>query len=1544
MKPVLKRHIFWLVLFKAFLLSEMLVSALDLQLPGNNQPRCAGISRGKHFVLGFIDSYDDRYLASRELSILVVAFSNQQTTVTISSKHEIAGEPFQETFVIDAGGFMRTNVPVELVMVNTERSQKVLEISASSDVSAYGLIYQDYTTDGFLGIPTNNLGTQYVVITSRPIVDHNSQFAVIGTEDFTLVQVILRGAVTFEGQSYSPGDVLRFAVNNLEAVQIQGQSSVDLTGSIIQSDKPVVVFSGNECTSHAGSYCDTVTEQLVPVKSWGLRHIYTAARSDDDNIYRIVAYFNETNLTIPGLEHQSLEPGDFWEGRLSGSGLVTSSKPALMMQHLASINGITVDPSIIQVPAEEHFGFVFGFTTPPHSGEDSGGYFNFINIIVKRESRHNVYLNSLPINGRNVLVSDVPHTSYISLTVQLPKGEGVYYVEQIDPYSAPLSVIVYGYEDDESYGYAAGLSLPSNNQVPSLIPYYLRELGGELFTMTVPCLQTNDMSFQLAAKCKFSTGFGDVIVSGERTDSYNVVCITPIFYKKGLTSVYVSLDDGESFPYSGIVYIASEEDLPPLLQIQQVNSEYGDGIIDLTSDDPIMFSWDPRSLDEEVSHVTVMIQDTDNDSDGNPVLMEGVAVKNHAINNGSLMIHPRALQSLTSDGLSLAAFYLTPSGLRRRGNIGCLLWRIRYYGPAVIIVTAITCEISKYQLKNTVPTGLSPCPCNTRQVERDLNFQEANFANFFFHPGAENCYRSVNSLPTGAGQQCCYGRDGNILVGPPGGGTADSYCPSDWNTVWHQWFDVVPWLCLCKLSNNCKEYYKYRPSDDCSNYEPPRPAGGTGDPHVTSFDGYKFTFNGAGEFLMASSAVKNLTFQARMERYRNTNASVYTAFVFQTNDSSKVQVQMSNIHETLILVDGEPLRLDSLPVKVHHLRGVRIRFNSNMNKINVAFNSGIAVTVYIDTEMMSFIAQLDTKFQGQIQGLLGNLNGNPDDDLQFPNGTILEPGSSLKEIHEFGLEWLVAPEESIFTYISPFDYNTYYLPEFSPTFEVPDLNLVSQEIKDLCGDSIECVFDAVITGSLSFANETLVVTVTITEVQKGLVKIVSCGYPGDVENGLLSGSVYFVNATVDVACDDGFTLKGTSKLTCLEDGQWSSDLPVCAVNCGYPGDVENGLLLGSVYLVNATVDVACDDGFTLKGSSRLICLEDGQWSSDLPVCAVDCGYPGDVKNGLLSGSVYLVNATVDVACDDGFILKGSSRLSCLEDGQWSSGLPVCAVDCGYPGDVENGLLSGSVYLVNATVDVACDDGFTLKGSSRLTCLEDGQWSSDLPVCAVDCGYPGDVENGLLSGSVYLVNATVDVACDDGFTLKGSSRLTCLEDGQWSSGLPVCAVDCGYPGDVKNGLLSGSVYLVNYTVAVTCDDGFILKGFSRLTCLEDGQWSSDLPICVVNCGYPGDVENGLLSGSVYLVNATVDVACDDGFTLKGSPKLTCLEDGQWSSGLPVCAVKIVNCGYPGDVANGSVSGSVHFVNATVDVACDDGFTLNGSARLTCLEDGHDDARS
>ncbi|XP_033128004.1 uncharacterized protein LOC117125583 [Anneissia japonica] len=883
----------WLVIFIALVVPEVPPSTAQDLMTSN---QCFGISRGKQFTIAFIENTNQNS-ASRRLFILVVAFSDQKTEVTISSKHQEAGKPFQESFVIEARGFKRTNIPSAYMMSGTGRSLKAIKVSASSDVSVYGLMYQDFTTDGYLGIPTNNLGTQYVVVTFR----RASQFAIIGTQDSTTVHVTLRDTVSFGDQTYNQGDVLTFMVNELEVVQIR--STNDLTGSIVQSDKPVAVFSGNECVNTPGSACDTLTEQLVPINSWGQKHIYTSSQNSDSNIYRIIAFFSGTNVTIPGVPNQLLDSGEFWEGSLHSSGLVSSSKPTLMMQLLASVNGRTVDPSLIHIPSEEQFGYVFGFTTPPHSGGDSGGYFNFINIVTKRDARQTVHLNGFPINATDIRESNVSGTIYSLITVQLPKGEGVYYVEQTDPLSSPLSVIVYGYENSESYGYAAGLSLPNNKQLLSFTPYYFRELGGEILTITVPCLETNTIAYQ-SAMCKFNTGIGDVLVFADRVDPYIVSCITPTFYKNGLTNVSVSLDDGNTFPYTGIVYVASQEDLEPLLTVTQANWEERGEIIDLTVHDPIILSWDPEIMGEDVMEVDVMIQYSDINNNGFPVLMEDITVIKMAPNNGSVIISTALLISRLGNAikrgldLSSAAFHIKRVEKERVGKsiLRGVTWLVKRYTRHLLIklVSHVLCIASTKIL--SVPNDVPACPCTSTQANADSNFVNANFLNFFFHKGAEDCFRSTTSTQAGSGQQCCYGKDGNILVGPPGGGTADRYSPAD--HFWlHQAYDVLPYIACCKLSNNCDKYYKKRPSDDCSDYDPPRPAAGTGDPHVTTLDGKKVTFNGAGEFLMASNFNKDMMLADVIITFCEEAGDILQNLSMLTDDSRVIKMRYSYSEE-----------------------------------------------------------------------------------------------------------------------------------------------------------------------------------------------------------------------------------------------------------------------------------------------------------------------------------------------------------------------------------------------------------------------------------------------------------------------------------------------------------------------------------------------------------------------------------------------------------------------------------------------------------------------
>ena len=62
------------------------------------------------------------------------------------------------------------------------------------------------------------------------------------------------------------------------------------------------------------------------------------------------------------------------------------------------------------------------------------------------------------------------------------------------------------------------------------------------------------------------------------------------------------------------------------------------------------------------------------------------------------------------------------------------------------------------------------------------------------------------------------------MVGPKNGGSLDRvHIEAGVPVLSHFFHNIVPYLDCCLLSDNCAKYYKKRPSDDGSNYEPPRP-------------------------------------------------------------------------------------------------------------------------------------------------------------------------------------------------------------------------------------------------------------------------------------------------------------------------------------------------------------------------------------------------------------------------------------------------------------------------------------------------------------------------------------------------------------------------------------------------------------------------------------------------------------------------------------------------------------------------------------------------
>ncbi|XP_052245369.1 adhesion G protein-coupled receptor L4-like isoform X2 [Dreissena polymorpha] len=140
----------------------------------------------------------------------------------------------------------------------------------------------------------------------------------------------------------------------------------------------------------------------------------------------------------------------------------------------------------------------------------------------------------------------------------------------------------------------------------------------------------------------------------------------------------------------------------------------------------------------------------------------------------------------------------------------------------------------------------------------------------------------------------------------------------------------------------------------------------------------------------------------------------------------------------------------------------------------------------------------------------------------------------------------------------------------------------------------------------------------------------------------------------------------------------------------------------------------CHDGYRLNGSELRTCAN-GTWSGYDPSCLENCKIPLTFANGNVSLSASNTSATF--TCIPGFVLNGSSQMTC-GDGNWSAAIPTCHRKvCGNLTDPENGRLIQNGLLYESMVNYTCNNGYYIVGTWTRTCLESGLWSGQTPRCA-----------------------------------------------------------------------------------------------------------------------------------------------------------------------------------------------------------------------------------
>jgi len=466
---------------------------------------------GTEFLLCFIENeapgsdqtgnaYQDIYLAS----------AGDTSTVVISCKafpklHKVIFLQKNEAIVYRISDDL--NVSGRDVQLETDEivDKTIISVLATTPIACYGLNNKQFTADAFLALPRSVASTEYCVMAYYNSLqggpeNMSSEFAVAAFEDSTQV-TITPSALTKNGNDASKP--LTFILNAGEGVQIQAFPDtplLDMTGSTVESSKPVVVFGGSERTEIPSGYSynesgngrmsrDHLCEEIPPTSAWGFSFVTKNFGRDHGDIMRVLAWKNNTIVKINGkvwgapLMKNTSRDYVFDFSNLADSNVISVESDSEhtilvgMFAHSAVDQPGTGDPFLAIVPSvNQTFNDYTYFITKDTINYDPTKQF----LIVCAEQ--SVILNKISIDGSPlpaIAFTPVPVTQnggkhYVAATINQPVG-GLHRITTGDP--AGFTILAYGWGNVVSYGYTAGGIykpingiMPKNQPDPGIVP------------------------------------------------------------------------------------------------------------------------------------------------------------------------------------------------------------------------------------------------------------------------------------------------------------------------------------------------------------------------------------------------------------------------------------------------------------------------------------------------------------------------------------------------------------------------------------------------------------------------------------------------------------------------------------------------------------------------------------------------------------------------------------------------------------------------------------------------------------------------------------------------------------------------------------------------------------------------------------------------------------------------------------------------------------------------------------------------------------------
>ncbi|XP_078682429.1 IgGFc-binding protein-like [Branchiostoma floridae x Branchiostoma belcheri] len=179
-------------------------------------------NKGTEFILTFTENFQR---SENEPALFITTQSATPTDVTVT----LPATGYTTTATATNGQVTEVDLNrVAVELRGSEKSNKAVHVTSAEEIVIYGVFAEQATSDAYLALPTDVLGTEYFVACAtvkrswnkEGFRDLPSEFGVVGVSDGTTVTINPTQAVTFGGNNYLAGQDFTVSLDRFETLQV----------------------------------------------------------------------------------------------------------------------------------------------------------------------------------------------------------------------------------------------------------------------------------------------------------------------------------------------------------------------------------------------------------------------------------------------------------------------------------------------------------------------------------------------------------------------------------------------------------------------------------------------------------------------------------------------------------------------------------------------------------------------------------------------------------------------------------------------------------------------------------------------------------------------------------------------------------------------------------------------------------------------------------------------------------------------------------------------------------------------------------------------------------------------------------------------------------------------------------------------------------------------------------------------------------------------------------------------------------------------------